>query len=65
MEITTLVIPDENEGDIEELAAWIASLDPGIPLHLSRFFPRHLYADRGATPVETMGRLGEVAGRCI
>jgi len=65
VEITTLVIPDENEGDIEELAAWIASLDPGIPFHLSRFFPRHLYADRRATPVETMGRLGEVAGRYL
>jgi len=61
VEITTLVIPGENEGDIEGLAAWLASLDTGIPLHLSRFFPRHQYADRAPTPPETIYRLVEIA----
>jgi len=64
VEITTLVIPGENdsEEEIAALAKWVASLDPEIPLHLTRFFPRHRYADRAATPRESIRRLGEIAG---
>jgi pyruvate formate lyase activating enzyme len=65
VEVTTLVIPGENEDDIEPLSAWLASLDPEIPLHLSRFFPRYRYADRQPTPVETLFRLRDVAGRFL
>jgi len=63
VEITTLIIPNENdsENEINELAAWIASLNPDIPLHLSRFFPTYEYHDRIATPIDTVYRLGEVA----
>ncbi|MCL2030737.1 MAG: AmmeMemoRadiSam system radical SAM enzyme, partial [Oscillospiraceae bacterium] len=55
VEVTTLVIPGENdsEEEIEALSAWLASLDRDIPLHLSRFFPRHRYSDRTPTPRET------------
>lgn len=43
VEVTTLVVPGQNDSpeEIEALAAWLASLSPGIPLHLSRCFPRH------------------------
>lgn len=63
VELTTLVIPGENdsEEEIDELSKWIASLDPEIPLHLSRFFPRFQMTDRGATPVETVYRLKNIA----
>jgi pyruvate formate lyase activating enzyme len=61
VEITALVIPGENEDDIIELASYLASLSPDIPLHLSRFFPRYRYADRQQAPRETMYRLGEAA----
>ena len=67
VEITTLVIPGENDSE-EEIAApakWIASIDPEIPLHLTRFFPRFKYAGRAATPQRTIHRLGEVAGRYL
>jgi len=61
VEVTTLVIPGENEGDIEGIALWLSSIDPGIPLHLSRFFPRYRYEDRAPTPRETIHRLKKAA----
>jgi len=61
VEVTTLVIPGENEGDIEGIAKWLSSVDPDIPLHLSRFFPRYQYAGRSPTPRETILALREVA----
>ena len=67
VELTTLVIPGVNDTDDEmrDIASWIASLNGGagrdIPLHVSRFFPRHRMTDRGPTPVETVYRLADVA----
>jgi pyruvate formate lyase activating enzyme len=63
VEITTLIISGENDSEEEmrTLSSWLADLNPHIPLHISRFFPRHLYADRNPTPVETIYRLAEVA----
>lgn len=63
LEVTTLVVPGENDSEAEmrALSAWLASLDPEIPLHVSRFFPRHRMQDRPPTPVETVYRLAEVA----
>ena len=63
VEVTTLIIPGENDSEevMRALSGWLASLDPNIPLHVSRFFPRHLYADRDPTPVNTIYRLAKVA----
>ena len=68
VELTTLVIPGENDGEEEmrELSGWVAELSgkvPGrqIPIHVTRFFPRFHVTDRGPTPVETVLRLAEVA----
>lgn len=67
VELTCLIIPGENdtEEEMEEMVSWIASLDGGkgkeVPLHVSRFFPRHRMSDRAPTPVETVYRLAEVA----
>ena len=63
VEITTLVLPGENERDIRSLASWIASVNPDVPLHLSRFFPRYQYADRKETPREAVLRAAEEAKR--
>jgi len=62
VEITTLIIPDENDGDgeIAALAERLAHIDPDIPLHLSRYFPRHKY-DKPPTPRETLTRLADIA----
>ena len=63
IEITTLIIPGENdsEEEIEALAGWIASLNPDILLHLSRFFPRYQYEDKVPTSRETIYKLCETA----
>ncbi len=63
VEVTTLVIPGENDDDetMEALAKWLASVNPGIPLHLTRFFPAYLWRDKPATPLDTLDRLREIA----
>jgi pyruvate formate lyase activating enzyme len=61
IEVTTLIIPDENEAHIEPIARWLAGISPDIPYHVSRFTPRHKYADRHATPPETVRRLAQAA----
>lgn len=42
VELTMLVVPGRNDSpeEMEEMAKWIASIDPDIPLHLTRYFPR-------------------------
>lgn len=59
VEVTTLVIPDENDTreEIAALATWLSDLNPEIPLHLSRFFPCYQYGGKRATEV---GRIYEL-----
>ena len=65
VEATTLVVPGRNdaEADIDALAAFLASVSPDIPLHVTRFFPRHRMSDAAPTPVATVRRLAAVARR--
>lgn len=63
VELTTLIVPGENDGvrDMEREALWIASVDPDIPLHVTRFFPRYQMQDREATEVQTVYELADTA----
>ena len=63
LEVTSLVVPGCNGGEDElrALSGWLASLSPDIPLHISRFFPRHRMNDLPPTPVDTVYRLAAVA----
>ena len=63
VELTTLIVPGENDSDkeMEFLSSWIATLNPEIPLHISRFFPRFHMEDRNATPIETIYQLKDIA----
>lgn len=65
VELTTLIVPCENdsEEEMEREAQWIASIDPKIPLHVTRFFPRYRMQDREATDVGRILRLKAIAGR--
>ena len=65
LEVTTLVIPglNDSEDEIDAAAAWLASLDPGIPYHLTRFFPCHRLQDRPTTPPATVRQLAATARR--
>ena len=69
VELSCLIIPGENDepAEMDELAAWVASLPGGeeIPLHVSRFFPRYRMKDRGPTDVERVYALAEVAGKYL
>ena len=62
-EVTTLLVPGENDSvdEIRELACWLAGVDPDIPLHLSRFFPRYQMMDRPPESVERVYRLADEA----
>jgi len=65
VEVTTLIVPGRNdtEGDIDAIAAFVASVSPDIPLHVTRFFPRFKLTDVQPTPVAVVLRLAEVARR--
>ncbi|MCH5261226.1 MAG: radical SAM protein, partial [Lachnospiraceae bacterium] len=62
-EVTTLLVPGENDSvdEVRKLARWLASVDPDIPLHLSRFFPRYQMTDRPPESVEWVYRLADEA----
>lgn len=67
VELTTLIIPSENdtEDEMRELSRWVSALrnpdGDSVPLHISRFFPHFHMKDRDATDVRTVYRLAEVA----
>lgn len=63
VELTTLLVPGLNDepGEMAALRDWIASVDPAIPLHISRFIPQYKMVDRPPTPLETMHRAHDMA----
>ncbi|NLL82066.1 MAG: AmmeMemoRadiSam system radical SAM enzyme [Tissierellia bacterium] len=63
VEVTTLIIPGENDSEEEiiELSDFIASIDPNIPLHISRFFPSYKMQDKGPTQVKVVYDLANIA----
>ena len=66
IEITTLLIPGENDDPLQlnRLARFIADeLGPDTPWHISRFFPRHRMLSHRATPVESFDRALEAGAR--
>ena len=59
LEITTLLIPGENDGDaeIDAMTAWIAErLGPAVPLHFTAFHPDWKMLDKPRTPSATLTR---------
>ena len=62
LEVTTLVVPglSDDPAQIEAAAKWLASLDPGIPYHLTRYFPRHRMKEP-ATSIPLLYELADVA----
>ena len=64
LEITTLLIPGENdsEAEIEALTQWVMqSLGPDVPLHFSAFHPNYKMTDKPNTPAETLIRAWRIA----
>ena len=65
VEVTWLAVPGVSDSapQLEEAAAWLASIDPGIPLHITRFFPCHRMAQASPTPVRHVYKLVRLARR--
>jgi pyruvate formate lyase activating enzyme len=67
-EITTLLIPGENDSpaEIEALSRWVLErLGPDVPLHFTAFHPDWKMLDTPATPPETLRmarRIGQEVG---
>jgi pyruvate formate lyase activating enzyme len=65
-EITTLLIPGENDSDeeLEAASAWVAEqLGPDVPWHFTAFHPDYKMTDRSSTPAATLRRARAIAHR--
>ena len=63
-EVTTLLIPGENDSDdeLQRQTAWmVEQLGPDVPLHFSAFHPDYRMLDKQRTPAETLQRAREIA----
>jgi len=62
VEVTTLVIPGENDSDAElsAIARFVASVDRDIPWHVSRFHPSFRMLDHEPTSPATLRRAREI-----
>jgi pyruvate formate lyase activating enzyme len=65
-EVTTLLIPGENDSseEIEKASAWFAAnLGPDVPWHFTAFHPDFKMLDKPPTPPATLTRAREIALR--
>lgn len=65
-EITTLLIPDENDSDAElhQMTEWVMdNLGPNVPLHFTAFHPDWKMRDKNRTPAATLRRARQIAMR--
>ncbi len=63
-EITTLLIPGENdsERELEEMTCWVVeNLGPDVPMHFTAFHPDWKMLDKSATPPSTLTRARAIA----
>ena len=64
LEITNLLIPDENdsEQEIEAMTQWIIeTLGPDVPIHFSAFHPDWKMQNKARTPPQTLTRARNIA----
>jgi pyruvate formate lyase activating enzyme len=63
-EITTLLIPGENDsdGELDEMTRWVVEeLGPDVPLHFTAFHPDFRMMDKPRTPPATLSRARDIA----
>lgn len=63
LEITTLLVPGENDSDDElrQLAEFIVNeVGADVPWHISRFYPQYKHLDAVSTPVKALERAEEI-----
>jgi pyruvate formate lyase activating enzyme len=62
IELTTLIIPGENDSpeELKQIAQFIKSISPDIPWHISRYHPQYKYTTAPPTPVKTLETAMEI-----
>ena len=63
-ELTTLLIPGENDSDkeVEDMTRWVvAELGPDVPMHFTAFHPDFKMLDHPPTPPATLARARRIA----
>ncbi len=63
-ELTTLLIPGENdsESELEEMTRWVVDqLGPDVPMHFTAFHPDWKMTDKPRTPGSTLSRARQIA----
>ncbi|MGR9087803.1 MAG: AmmeMemoRadiSam system radical SAM enzyme [Gammaproteobacteria bacterium] len=64
LELTTLLIPDENDSDaeLEAMTQWVVdNLGPDVPMHFTAFHPDWKMLDKPSTPKSTLLRARDIA----
>ncbi len=64
LELTTLLIPGENDSpdETEAMARWVVdNLGPDVPMHFTAFHPDYRMRETAATPPSTLARAREIA----
>jgi pyruvate formate lyase activating enzyme len=66
VEVTTLVIPGHNDSDevLRTIAEFIASVDPFIPWHVTRFYPTYKLTTSPPTPIDSLERARQTGKDC-
>lgn len=56
VEVTTLIIPSYNDSEeiINDIIEFIKSVDPGIPWHVTQFYPTYQLQDQPRSPLSTL-----------
>jgi pyruvate formate lyase activating enzyme len=67
VEITTLLIPglNDQEGEIQALAEFLATIDPDMPLHLTRHHPDYKMAEPAPISRARMEELAALARKSL
>ncbi len=62
VEVTTLVIPHHNDSEEEltKIAQFIVAIDPGIPWHVTQFYPTYKLTNEPRTPIETLQKVRDI-----
>ncbi|NLC40673.1 MAG: radical SAM protein [Clostridiaceae bacterium] len=64
VEVTTLIVPglSDNPDEMEAEAKFLAAIDRGLPLHLSRYFPSYRSLE-AATDMKVLRMMRDIAGQ--
>ena len=67
VELTSLIVPTINDSieEMEAEAAWIATLSPDIPLHITRYFPMYQMTTEPPTDISLLYALKETAEKYL